>query len=200
MMTKLLGRCGAIDILVNNAVVRHFAAVENFSPDDWDRALAVNLSAPFHLIRLALPSMKQRNWGRIVNMASIYSTRAVEDRNRLRHHENGNPWPHPRCRAGNSAHRHYLQCNRSRHPSNTRHPGQDRVPGGKGRRKHRELHGQSTSRRASPPAVSSEWNPSAPSSPFSAALPRRTSREPACRSTEAGPSHKPDTSGKKCRQ
>lgn len=80
MMTELLGRCGAIDILINNAVVRHFAAVENFSPDDWDRALAVNLSAPFHLIRLALPSMKQRSWGRIVNMASIYSTRAVEDR------------------------------------------------------------------------------------------------------------------------
>jgi 3-hydroxybutyrate dehydrogenase len=80
MMTELLGRCGAIDILINNAVVRHFAAVENFCPDDWDRALAVNLSAPFHLIRLALPSMKQRNWGRIVNMASIYSTRAVEDR------------------------------------------------------------------------------------------------------------------------
>src|SRR3982750_127755 len=74
MMADLLGRCEAIDILVNNAVVRHFAAVENFPPEAWDRALAVNLSAPFHLIRLALPSMKQRNWGRIVNMASIYST------------------------------------------------------------------------------------------------------------------------------
>jgi 3-hydroxybutyrate dehydrogenase len=80
MMAELLGRCGAIDILVNNAVVRHFAAVENFPPDEWDRALAVNLTAPFHLIRLALPSMKRRGWGRIVNMASIYSTRAVEDR------------------------------------------------------------------------------------------------------------------------
>jgi 3-hydroxybutyrate dehydrogenase len=80
MMTTLLGRCEAIDILVNNAVVRHFAAIERFTPDAWDQALAVNLSAPFHLIRLALPAMKQRGWGRIVNMGSIYSTRAVEDR------------------------------------------------------------------------------------------------------------------------
>ncbi|KRR02758.1 beta-D-hydroxybutyrate dehydrogenase [Bradyrhizobium jicamae] len=80
MMAELLNRCGAIDILVNNAVIRHFAAVEHFPPDEWDRALAVNLSAPFHLIRLALPAMKQRGWGRIINMASIYSTRAVEDR------------------------------------------------------------------------------------------------------------------------
>ena len=71
---------GAIDILVNNAVVRHFAPVEEFAPERWDEALAVNLSAPFHLIRLALPAMKQRGWGRIINMASIYSTRAVADR------------------------------------------------------------------------------------------------------------------------
>jgi 3-hydroxybutyrate dehydrogenase len=72
MMADLLGRLGAIDILVNNAVVRHFAPVEE--------ALAVNLSAPFHLIRLALPAMKDRGWGRIINMASVYSTRAVADR------------------------------------------------------------------------------------------------------------------------
>lgn len=80
MMADLLGRCGAIDILVNNAVVRHFSAIEQFPPDRWDQALAVNLSAPFHLIRLALPAMKQRGWGRIINMGSIYSSRAVEDR------------------------------------------------------------------------------------------------------------------------
>ena len=79
MMADLLG-LGPIDILVNNAVVRHFAPVENFAPERWDEALAVNLSAPFHLIRLALPAMKARNWGRIINMASIYSTRAVADR------------------------------------------------------------------------------------------------------------------------
>ena len=80
MMSRLLGRLGAIDILVNNAVVRYFAATEAFPPEQWDNALAVNLSAPFHLTRLALPGMKARNWGRIVNMASIYSTRAVENR------------------------------------------------------------------------------------------------------------------------
>ncbi|QIO32447.1 SDR family oxidoreductase [Bradyrhizobium sp. 1(2017)] len=80
MMADLLDRCGAIDVLVNNAVIRHFSAIEQFPPDRWDQALAVNLSAPFHLIRLALPAMKQRGWGRIVNMGSIYSSRAVEDR------------------------------------------------------------------------------------------------------------------------
>ena len=80
MMTDLLRLLGGVDILVNNAVVRHFSPVENFPPEKWDEALAVNLSAPFHLIRLALPGMKERNWGRIINMASIYSTRAVADR------------------------------------------------------------------------------------------------------------------------
>jgi 3-hydroxybutyrate dehydrogenase len=80
MMDKLLSRLGAIDIVINNAVVRHFAPVEQFLPDRWEAALAVNLSAPFHLIRLALPAMKQHGWGRIINMGSIYSTRAVENR------------------------------------------------------------------------------------------------------------------------
>ena len=80
VMAELQVRVGAIDILVNNAVVRHFSPVENFPPERWDETLAVNLSAPFHLIRLALPAMKQRRWGRIINMASIYSTRAVADR------------------------------------------------------------------------------------------------------------------------
>jgi 3-hydroxybutyrate dehydrogenase len=80
MMAELLERCGTIEILINNAVVRHFSAIESFPADRWEQALAVNLSAPFHLIRLALPTMKQRGWGRIINMGSIYSTRAVEDR------------------------------------------------------------------------------------------------------------------------
>lgn len=79
-MTQLLDRLGGLDVLVNNAVVRHFAPVEQFPPERWEEALAVNLSAPFHLTRLALPAMKRRGWGRIINMASIYSTRAVENR------------------------------------------------------------------------------------------------------------------------
>ncbi|WP_428484110.1 SDR family NAD(P)-dependent oxidoreductase [Rhodopila sp.] len=71
---------GGLDILVNNAVVRYFGAVERFAPDHWDEALAVNLSAPFHAIRLALPGMKAKGWGRIVNMASIYGLFATVDR------------------------------------------------------------------------------------------------------------------------
>lgn len=73
-------RFGTLDIVVNNAVVRHFAPVESFPVEGWERALAVNLSAAFHTIRLALPGMKARNWGRIINMASIHSTKVVRDR------------------------------------------------------------------------------------------------------------------------
>lgn len=62
----------ACDILVNNAVTRHAAPVESFDPAAWDDALAVNLSAAFHLTRLAVPAMKRRGWGRIVNVSSIY--------------------------------------------------------------------------------------------------------------------------------
>jgi len=80
MMGDLLARLDGIDILVNNAVVRHFALVEDFSPERWEEALAVNLSAPFHLVRLALPAMKRRGFGRIINLGSIYSTRAVPER------------------------------------------------------------------------------------------------------------------------
>lgn len=68
------------DILVNNAVVRYFGPVESFAPAHWDEAIAVNLSAPFHTIRLSLPHMKRRQWGRIINMASIYGLFATTDR------------------------------------------------------------------------------------------------------------------------
>jgi 3-hydroxybutyrate dehydrogenase len=71
---------GAVDILINNAVVRYFAPIETFRPEDWDRALAVNLSAAFHTTRLTLGGMRERNFGRIVNMASIYGQRAVVNR------------------------------------------------------------------------------------------------------------------------
>jgi 3-hydroxybutyrate dehydrogenase len=71
---------GGPEILVNNAVVRFFGPVENFAPEHWDEALAVNLSAPFHAIRFALPGMKAKNWGRIINMASIYGMFATVNR------------------------------------------------------------------------------------------------------------------------
>ena len=73
-------RFGGVDILVNNAVTRHYAPVEEFPVEKWDRALAVNLSAAFHTIRLAVPHMKARNWGRIINMSSIHATKVVRDR------------------------------------------------------------------------------------------------------------------------
>ena len=61
---------GAVDIVVNNAVSRSFAPLEQFPPDRWQMGLDVNLSAAFHLGRLALGGMRQRNWGRIVNLSS----------------------------------------------------------------------------------------------------------------------------------
>jgi len=80
MMTDTCRRHGAVDILVNNAVTRHFAPIESFPVEAWDKALAVNVSAAFHTIRLALPGMRERGWGRIFNMTSVYGLRAVVNR------------------------------------------------------------------------------------------------------------------------
>jgi 3-hydroxybutyrate dehydrogenase len=63
---------GGPEILVNNAVTRHLLPIEQMTRAAWDADLAVNLSAPFHAIRLALPGMRARGWGRIVNMSSVY--------------------------------------------------------------------------------------------------------------------------------
>ena len=80
LVETALAAFGGVDILVNNAVVRHFAPIEDFKPEDWDRALAVNLSSAFHTTRLVLPGMRQRDFGRIVNIASIFGLRAVVNR------------------------------------------------------------------------------------------------------------------------
>lgn len=80
LVDAALGCFGSVDILVNNAVVRHFAPIEEFKPEDWDRALAVNLSAAFHTTRLLLPGMRARDFGRIINIASIFGLRAVVNR------------------------------------------------------------------------------------------------------------------------
>ena len=80
LVERTIAEFGGIDILVNNAVVRYFAPIEQFKPQDWDHALAVNLSSAFHTTRMALPGMRQRDFGRIVNMASIYGLRAVVNR------------------------------------------------------------------------------------------------------------------------
>jgi 3-hydroxybutyrate dehydrogenase len=71
-IAAMLDKVGGIDVLVNNAAIRHFGPIEGMAPADWNLDLAVNLSAAFHLIRLALPGMRERGWGRIINMSSIY--------------------------------------------------------------------------------------------------------------------------------
>ncbi|WP_149800099.1 SDR family NAD(P)-dependent oxidoreductase, partial [Salmonella enterica] len=63
---------GALDILVNNAGIQHVAPVDEFPPERWDSILAINLSSVFHTTRLALPGMRRRGWGRIVNIASVH--------------------------------------------------------------------------------------------------------------------------------
>jgi 3-hydroxybutyrate dehydrogenase len=80
MISSAIGEFGSIDILVNNAVVRHTAPVEAFATSEWDKGMAVNLSASFHTIRLTVPGMKQRGWGRIINVSSIYGLRGAVNR------------------------------------------------------------------------------------------------------------------------
>ncbi len=80
LVQATVAELGALDILVNNAVVRHFAPIVDFPPERWDAALAVNLSAAFHAIRLSLPGMRRRNYGRIFNMTSVYGLRGTVDR------------------------------------------------------------------------------------------------------------------------
>jgi len=63
---------GGVDILVNNAGIQHVAPVDEFPIDKWDAIIAINLSSAFHATRAALPGMKKRKWGRIINIASIH--------------------------------------------------------------------------------------------------------------------------------
>ena len=63
---------GAVDILVNNAGIQHVAQIEDFPVDRWDAIIAINLSSAFHTTRAALPGMKARNWGRVLNIASVH--------------------------------------------------------------------------------------------------------------------------------
>ena len=63
---------GGVDVLVNNAGIQHVAAIEEFPAERWDAIIAINLTSAFHTTRLALPGMKQKNWGRIINVASVH--------------------------------------------------------------------------------------------------------------------------------
>ena len=64
---------GAIDVLVNNAGIQHVSPIENFPPEKWDAIIAIILSSSFHTIRSALPKMKEKGWGRIINLASAHA-------------------------------------------------------------------------------------------------------------------------------
>jgi 3-hydroxybutyrate dehydrogenase len=75
MMEKVLRKPGGLDILVNNAGIQHVSALETFPAEKWDDIIAVNLSSSFHTIKAIAPSMRQRNWGRIINIASISGLR-----------------------------------------------------------------------------------------------------------------------------
>ena len=72
MVRECESRFGGLDILVNNAGIQYVANVEDFPVDRWDAIIAINLSSAFHTMRAALPGMKQRGWGRVINIASAH--------------------------------------------------------------------------------------------------------------------------------
>jgi 3-hydroxybutyrate dehydrogenase len=72
MVAQATREFGGVDILVNNAGIQHTATVEMFPESKWDAIIAINLSSNFHAVKAVLPQMRQRNWGRIVNVASTH--------------------------------------------------------------------------------------------------------------------------------
>jgi 3-hydroxybutyrate dehydrogenase len=80
MIVDAARQLGAVDILVNNAGIQHVAPVEEFPDDKWDAIIAINLSAAFHATKAALPGMKQRRWGRVINIASAHGLVASPDK------------------------------------------------------------------------------------------------------------------------
>ena len=72
MMAYAAAEFGRVDILVNNAGIQHVARIEDFPVERWDAIIAINLSSAFHATRLALPAMRQADWGRIINIASVH--------------------------------------------------------------------------------------------------------------------------------
>src|SRR5262245_18982876 len=72
MIENTLQSCGRLDILVNNAGIQHVAPLQDFPPEKWVTIIAIDLSSAFHTTRLALPSIVQNKWGRIINIASAH--------------------------------------------------------------------------------------------------------------------------------
>ena len=73
MIEQASARFGSVDILVNNAGIQHVAPIDQFPLEQWDRIIAINLSAAFHAMRAAIPGMKAKGWGRIISTASAHS-------------------------------------------------------------------------------------------------------------------------------
>jgi 3-hydroxybutyrate dehydrogenase len=73
MMGVALAEFACVDLLINNAGIQHVAPIEEFPVSKWNEILAINLSATFHTVRLALPSMRSKGWGRVVNIASAHA-------------------------------------------------------------------------------------------------------------------------------
>src|SRR5580693_3123759 len=73
MIAEAESKLGSVDILVNNAGIQFVSPVEEFPPEKWDQIIAINLSAAFHAMRAAVPGMKKRKWGRIINTASAHA-------------------------------------------------------------------------------------------------------------------------------
>jgi 3-hydroxybutyrate dehydrogenase len=76
MIARAEKELGSVDILVNNAGIQHVSPVERFPIEQWDAIIAINLTSAFHTVRAAVPGMKRRKWGRIVNVCSAHSLRA----------------------------------------------------------------------------------------------------------------------------
>ncbi len=75
-IASMMADAGPVDILINNAGMQHVAPVEDFPPEKWDQVIALNLTAPFHTTRHAVPHMKKTGWGRLINTASAHSLTA----------------------------------------------------------------------------------------------------------------------------
>ena len=72
MIGEVVSTLGAVDVLVNNAGVQYVAPIDDFPDEKWDQIIAINLSSAFFTTKAALPSMKAKGWGRVINMASAH--------------------------------------------------------------------------------------------------------------------------------
>jgi len=72
MIRGTINKHGSLDILVNNAGIQHVAPIESFPEEDWEQIIRINLSAPFYTTKEVLPTMREKKWGRIINIASVH--------------------------------------------------------------------------------------------------------------------------------